>query len=201
MYEFTNKEDMMKFVDAFTAANANKPCTIPFGEVVDGMKKYYEVMGMTIDLVNLIREEAELKKHHRAYLHVREELEDTVKANSKRIKELQELQHHAEAYAKTKPIHDQLQHIKFKKRREQFQQDHEPELRRFYLAKRKLAGFREPFPIKDWQAECTELQAESEAAAAQANELWHEVRQLIAVQHLINTVLHQSHEHGNDQTR
>lgn len=88
MYKFTNKEDMMKFVDAFTAANADKPCTIPFGEVVDGMKKYYEVMGMTIDLVNLIREEAELKKHHRAYLHVREELEDTADEAMERIVEL-----------------------------------------------------------------------------------------------------------------
>ena len=55
-------------------------------------------------------------------------MQDTAKANSKRIKELQELQRHAEAYAKTKPIHDQLQQIKFKKRRERFQQDHEPEL-------------------------------------------------------------------------
>lgn len=88
MYKFTNKEDMMKFVDAFTAANADKPCTIPFGEVVDGMKKYYEVMGMTIDLVNLIREEAELKNHHRAYLHVREELEDTADEAMERIVEL-----------------------------------------------------------------------------------------------------------------
>ena len=86
MYKFTNKEDMMKFVDAFTAANADKPCTI--GEVIDGMKKYYEVMGMTIDLVNLIREEAELKKHHRAYLHVREELEDTADEAMQRIVEL-----------------------------------------------------------------------------------------------------------------
>ena len=131
----------------------------------------------------------------------RQPLQDTVKANGKRIKELQELQRHAEAYAKTKLIHDQLQQIKFKKRREQFQQDHEPELRRFYLAKRKLAGYDEPFPIKTWQAECAKLQSESEAAAAQANELWQEVRQLIAVQHLVNTVLHQSHEHGKDQIR
>ena len=131
----------------------------------------------------------------------RQPLQDTVKANSKRIKELQELQRHAEAYAKTKPIHDQLQQIKFKKRREHFQQDHEPELRRFYLAKRKLAGFHDPFPIKAWQAECAKLQAESEAAAAQANELWQEVRQLIAVQHLVNTVLHQNYEHSKDQTR
>lgn len=88
MYKFTNKEDMMKFLDAFTAANADQPCTIPFGEVVDGMKKYYEVMGMTIDLVNLIREEAELKKHHRAYLHVWEELEDTADKAMERIVEL-----------------------------------------------------------------------------------------------------------------
>ena len=128
----------------------------------------------------------------------RQPLQDTVKANSKRIKELQELQRHAEAYAKTKPIHDQIQQIKFKKRREQFQQDHEPELRRYYLAKRKLAGFHEHFPMKAWQAECAKLQAESEAAAAQANELWHEVKQLIAVQHLVNTVLHEKPEHEKE---
>src|SRR5699024_8088645 len=121
----------------------------------------------------------------------RQPLQDTVKANGKRIKELQELQRHAEAYAKTKPIHDQLQQINFKKRREQFQQDHETDLRRFYLAKRKLAGYDEPFPIKAWQAECRRLQEESEAAATQANELWQEVRQLIAVQHLVNTVLYE----------
>ena len=131
----------------------------------------------------------------------RQPLQDTVKANGKRIKELQELQRHAEAYAKTKPIHDQLQQIKFKKRREQFQQDHEPELRCYYLAKRKLAGYGEPFPIKSWQAECAKLQAESEAAAAQADELWHEIKQLLAVQHLVNTVLHQIHEHSKDKTR
>lgn len=70
-----NKENMKKLMDDFAAENADKPCTIPFGEVVDGMKKYYELMGKTIDLINLIREESELKKHHRAYLHVREELE------------------------------------------------------------------------------------------------------------------------------
>ena len=128
----------------------------------------------------------------------RKPLQDTVKGNSKRIKELQELQRHAEAYAKTKPIHDQLQQIKFKKRREQFQQDHEPELRRFYLAKRKLAGYGEPFPIEAWQSECRKLQVESEAAATQANKLWQAVRQLIAVQHLVNTVLHVCNAHGKD---
>ena len=128
----------------------------------------------------------------------RRPLQDAVKVNSKRIKELQELQRHAEAYAKTKPIYDQLRQIKFKKRREQFQQAHEPELHRFYLAKRKLAGFHDPFPIKTWQSECAKLQAESEAAAAKADELWQEVRQLIAVQHLVNTVLHSKQGHEKE---
>ena len=134
-------------------------------------------------------------KHKIAEVHAkRRPLQDAVKVNSKRIKELQELQRHAEAYAKTKPIYDQLRQIKFKKRREHFQQDHEPELRRFYLAKRKLGSFNEPFPVKAWQSECAKLQAESEDAAVQANELWHEVKQLLAVQHLVNSVLHEQPE-------
>ena len=40
--------------------------------------------------------------------------------------------------------------------------------------------------------------AESEAADAQANELWQEVRQLIAVQHLVNTVLHEKSENEKE---
>ena len=136
----------------------------------------------------------DLKKKIAEVYAKRQTIQDMVKANGKRIKELQELQRHAEDYAKTKPIHDQLQQIKFKKRREQFQQDHETELRRYYLAKRKLTGFHEPFPIKAWQTKCRRLQAESEAAAAQTSELWQEVRQLIAVQHLVNNVLHEKPE-------
>ena len=88
MIKFTNKEEIMDFIDEFTAAHADTPCPIPFGEVVDGMKKYYEVMGMTIDLIDLIREEAKLKKHHRAYLHVREVLEETADEAMERISEL-----------------------------------------------------------------------------------------------------------------
>ena len=94
----------------------------------------------------------------------RQPLQDTVKANGKRIKELQELQRHAEAYTKTKPIHDQLQQIKFKKCREQFQQAHEPELRRFYLAKSKLARLTAAFP-RSWGPQPTPLRSISMRSA------------------------------------
>ena len=40
-----------------------------------GMDSFFGLMGMTIELVNLIRKEEELKKHHRAYFHVRAEIE------------------------------------------------------------------------------------------------------------------------------
>lgn len=83
-----NSENMKKFIAAFAAKHADQPCTMPFGEVIDGMQKYYEVIGMTVDLINLINEESALKKHHRAYLHVREELEDKADTTMERIRDL-----------------------------------------------------------------------------------------------------------------
>lgn len=88
MVKFENKKDMKKFVDTFVSMNKDKPCAMPFGEVVEGMKQYYEMMGMAVDLINLIFEESKLKKHHRAYLHVREELEATAGDALDRINEL-----------------------------------------------------------------------------------------------------------------
>lgn len=88
MFKFDNKEDMKMMIDAFVSLNKDKPCTMAFGEVIEGMKQYYEVMGMAVDLINLIFEESELKKHHRAYLHVREKLEATAGDALDRINEL-----------------------------------------------------------------------------------------------------------------
>lgn len=58
----------------------------------ENIKNYYELMDTTLDLIHLIREESELKKHHRAYLHVREELEaaadDAMDSISRQLAEL-----------------------------------------------------------------------------------------------------------------
>ena len=131
----------------------------------------------------------------------RRQLQDVVKSNGRRIKELEELQRHAEAYAKTKPIYDQLQKIKFKNRRAQFQQEHETELRRFYLAKRKLSPYGEAFPTVAWAEERAKLQAESEKAGAETGALWQEVRQLTHVQYLVNQMLRQDKEYEKSQSR
>ena len=131
----------------------------------------------------------------------RRQLQDVVKSNGRRIKELEELQRHAEAYAKTKPIHDQLQRIRFKNRRAQFQQEHETELRRFYMAKRKLSSYGEAFPTDEWAGECAKLQEESRQASAEAGALWQEVRQLTKVQYLVNQMLRQDTEHEKSYSR
>ena len=47
-----------------------------------------EVIDMSADLIALIHEETELKKHHRAYLHVHEELEDCADQMAERMQEI-----------------------------------------------------------------------------------------------------------------
>ena len=66
-----NKRKMAEFTEAFGDAAVE----MTFREVVKGMDSFFGLMGMTIELVNLIHKEEELKKHHRAYLHVRAEIE------------------------------------------------------------------------------------------------------------------------------
>ena len=71
-----NKRIMKEFTEAFGDAAVE----MTFREVVKGMDSFFGLMGMTIELVNLIHKEEELKKHHRAYLHVRAEIENRADA-------------------------------------------------------------------------------------------------------------------------
>ena len=61
-----------------------------------------------------------------------------MKKKSARIKELQELIREGENYQRLKPVHTELNNIKFKKQREKFETSHDAELRLFYAARRIL---------------------------------------------------------------
>ena len=74
--DMDNKRVMEEFTEAFGDAAVE----MTFREVVKGMDSFFGLMGMTIELVNLIRKEEKLKKHHRAYLHVRAEIENRADA-------------------------------------------------------------------------------------------------------------------------
>lgn len=63
-------------VDEMTEIFGDTPVEMSFRELKEGMDSFFGLMGLTVELVNLIRKEDELKKHHRAYLHVREKIAD-----------------------------------------------------------------------------------------------------------------------------
>lgn len=66
------------------------PVNTTMGGVTKLLDLLFEVIDMNADLIALIREEAELKKHHRAYLHIREELEDCTDRTSTRMQDILE---------------------------------------------------------------------------------------------------------------
>ncbi|MPL90686.1 hypothetical protein SDC9_36741 [bioreactor metagenome] len=76
------------FLDEFVRQYGNEPVKIPLKEAVDGMDKLFEVLNMNVDLIQLIQKESNLKKHHRAYLHVREELDRTADKQLARMEEI-----------------------------------------------------------------------------------------------------------------
>lgn len=72
---YNTNMDCKRMMAEFTEAFGDAAVEMTFREVVKGMDSFFGLMGMTIELVNLIHKEEELKKHHRAYLHVRAEIE------------------------------------------------------------------------------------------------------------------------------
>ena len=64
------------------------PVNTTFGSITKPIDLLLEVIDMSADLIALIHEETELKKHHRAYLHVHEELEDCADEMAARMPEI-----------------------------------------------------------------------------------------------------------------
>ena len=84
MNKNTNKE-IMATMRKLTEAYGDTPVQMSLRDVTAGMDSFFGVLGMTADLIQLIRKESELKKHHRAYLHVREEIDRCVDETADRI--------------------------------------------------------------------------------------------------------------------
>ena len=84
-----------------------------------------------------------------------------------RLKELQQLMEDAKTFYELTPIAEELKKEKYRftKAKEKYKAEHEGELRRFYMVKRKLKenGFEKgPFPLNAWQKEFSELSAQRE---------------------------------------
>ena len=84
-------------VDEMTEMIGDTQVEMSFREVKEGMDSFFGLMGMTMELLRLYHKERELKKHHRAYLHVREEIakcaDETAKFISGLLDSLMEKEH------------------------------------------------------------------------------------------------------------
>lgn len=84
----------------------------------------------------------------------------TIRDRQTRIKEIDDLLTYVENYKRLKPLYDEMNGIHWPKKREKFRQDHEGELKLFYLARRKLNEARqgdEPLPLAALKKEREEL--------------------------------------------
>ena len=112
-----------------------------------------------------------------------DEAKTTLDSNKQRSKELRDLLRHAEQYKRFKPLHDQLNAIKWKTKREQFKSEHESELRQFYIARRKLP---DGIHITEWQSEVATLERDSDAAYAEYKALHSELTKLLDVKYCVD---------------
>ena len=69
-----NTNPMNDIINEFTEKFGDNKVQLSFRDVKEGMDGYFGLINMTAELVKLIREEETLRKHHRAYLHVREDI-------------------------------------------------------------------------------------------------------------------------------
>ena len=137
--------------------------------------------------------------------HHMSEIKDAIEPKRKRVKEIDDLLRQAENYKDYKPIYNQMNGIKFKKRREDFARTHERELDMFYMARRKLKPYAadNKLPVASWRQERSRLQQEIAATDAQHTEIWQEVKELLNIQKCVEDVRHrqrtQKMERGIDR--
>ena len=120
-----------------------------------------------------------------------------MKSKQERMKELRSLLDMAEEYKTLKPVFDEMQKDKyrFKKAKEKYQTEHQSELKRFYMVRRKLqeAGYeKSPLPVKAWEKELAQVSDEYDRKYDQYKSLRTELNTLYRIKGDIDTVLREN---------
>ena len=123
---------------------------------------------------------------------------DNVKGYEARMKKLRGQLRYLKQYNETKPVFDEMNRIKWKGKREKFQESHDQELRMFYVSRRMLDGI--PITPKKWEQELAALeQAHKNEYQVQAP-LYEELKMLWKVKIQVEQVRqaqqpHKQHQH------
>ena len=118
-------------------------------------------------------------------------LSGSMKEKSARMKELQELIRQAENYKRLKPVHDELNGIRWKKQREKFETAYDADLRLFYTARRILKENlgEKSVPLNAWKQEYDRLKREYAELSPQYKPLREDLMKMRRVQYHVDRVL------------
>lgn len=131
-------------------------------------------------------------------------MQTTIRDRQTRIKEIDDLLTYVENYKRLKPLYDEMNGIRWKKKREQFRQDHEGELKLFYLARRKLDEARqgdEPLPFAEMRKERAELIAANKSDYASLKDERAEFLKLQKIKAHLESALRTEPDRGREPER
>ena len=125
-------------------------------------------------------------------------------SNRAKVKNLQDYaQLFAEDFKRLAPLYEELNAIKFKKKREAFAADHESELRLFHLAKRKLdaAAPDHKIPLSEWKKELAELSESYAEESEKLKPIRVELKELYNIKSKLDTILRQQRAQEINENR
>ena len=122
------------------------------------------------------------------------QLNQKMRANENRQRELDELISAAERYSSTKEVVDGMKNIHFKMKRDQYRKEHEMDFNIHYAAKRTLERLLKDNPDKtlhlsQWKKEAEQLSAEYSADYEELKQQREESRELFHIKAQIDSVL------------
>ena len=141
---------------------------------------------------------SDFEKHLSSVSETVESRKSSMHRKQTRLKELQQLMEDAKTYAALKPVLDEMKKEKYRftRAKEKYTAEHEGELRRFYMVKRKLkeSGFEnDPFPLDAWQKEFSELSAQREAEYQEYKLLQKDLTMLYQIKGDVDQAMRETH--------
>ena len=124
-------------------------------------------------------------------------LQESLRAKKKRIEQLEDLLTSVEDYRQNKPIYEKRGKIFFKKRRENYDAEHERELKIFYMAQRKLKPYFSEdgkLPLSSWRRELSQLREDCYRLNNEYATYYSETRELARIEACVNDVLRHQRE-------
>ena len=126
-----------------------------------------------------------------------------LKAKSSRMKELQNLIRYADDFKRMRPLYEELNAIKFRKKRDAFYAEHESELRLFYLAKRKLDAVSpdHKFPVPAWKKELKKLEVSYKKQSEELEPIRQELKELYRIKGKVDYILRQQNKEAEQDNK